>query len=135
MTQPNIFLCDKCKKYVCDVCFCEGFASTAEAVAAEPQVDALDRVYHTLWDELHSEVSTGEQFVAWCAKVPGFGCQCKDFLKKYVAENPYPDGAQLDVQRMYGWELHNAVNEKLRAEGKDRPHFSWEQFLEKYPRF
>jgi hypothetical protein len=35
--------------------------------------------------------------------------------------------------REYGWTLHNAVNKKLRDEGKDRPEFSWDEFEQKYP--
>lgn len=102
--------------------------------------------YHQLWDQLHTQVNEPWEFVIWCAKVPSFGCSCKAWLKDYVADNRYPDPgrggpihdylepALREVRRHYGFTLHNAVNAKLRAEGKDRPEFSWDAFVEKYPR-
>ena len=89
--------------------------------------------FHALWNSLHTEVRTAEQFANWVKRVPSFGCSCASWLKDYLAELPYPEGTQIEVQRMYGWTLHNAVNKKLRDEGKDRPEFSWDEFEQKYP--
>ena len=84
--------------------------------------------YHQLWHELHTEVRTAEQFEAWVKRVPSFGCGCQSWLKDYLAKNDFSDGDLAE----YGWRLHNAVNAKLRAEGKDRPEFSWAEFETKY---
>ncbi len=91
-------------------------------------------LFHTLWRELHTEVRTKEQFENWISRVPSFGCGCLAWLKAYIAKQPYPVGTQIEVKLVYGWTLHNAVNAKLSAEGKDRPEFSWAEFERKYPR-
>ena len=83
--------------------------------------------YHALWLELHTKVETFSQFELWVAKVPSFGCSCAKWLKDYITANPPADDL-----REYGWTLHNAVNKKLRDEGKDRPEFLWDEFVEKY---
>ena len=79
--------------------------------------------YHLLWQELHTEVRTAEQFADWVARVPQFGCSCASWLKEYLAKNPLPEGDLAE----YGWTLHNAVNRKL-----DKPEFSRTEFETKY---
>jgi hypothetical protein len=91
------------------------------------RVDVHTAIFHALWQELHSEVRTAEQFADWVKRVPSFGCGCARWLKDYIAVNK-PNG---DLHE-YGWTLHNSVNKKLRDEGKDRPEFSWDEFEQKY---
>lgn len=79
--------------------------------------------YHALWQSLHSEVSTAEQFADWVKRVPSFGCGCASWLREYVAADP-PTG---DL-REYGWRLHNAVNAKL-----NKAFFVWPDFEKMYP--
>jgi len=79
--------------------------------------------YHALWNELHKNVRTKEQFEAWVNRVPSFGCSCASWLKDYLAKNPLPDGDLAE----YGFHLHNAVNQKL-----SKPEFSWTEFETKY---
>ena len=79
--------------------------------------------YHAIWDELHSEVRTKEQFERWVAKVLRLGCECGKWLRDYLAKCPSPDGDLAE----YGFLLHQAVNRKL---GKTE--FAWAEFCEKY---
>ena len=65
--------------------------------------------YHALWDLLHNEVRTAEQFANWVKRVPSFGCSCRRELDRYIAENP------VDYDNIYDWSvtLHNWVNVRL----------------------
>jgi hypothetical protein len=87
------------------------------------RVDVHDAIFHQLWNDLHSDVRTAEQFANWVNRVPSFGCGCASWLKDYLAKNPVPD---TDLAE-YGWALHNAVNAKL-----SKPEFSWAEFETKY---
>ena len=113
---------------VCNVCYCTGFPVVTESKPVVPSGDILDTLYRELWIELHTKVEAAEQFELWVKRVPQFGCGCARWLNDYIAVNT-PTG---DL-REYGWTLHNAVNKKLRDEGKDRPEFSWDEFEQKYP--
>ena len=86
------------------------------------RVDVHDTIFHALWNELHSDVRTAEQFADWVKRVPSFGCSCSSWLKDYLAKNP-PHG---DLRR-YGFFLHRAVSEKL-----GKPEFTWAEFETKY---
>ena len=104
----------------------------------ESYENPLIKLYHQLWNELHTDVRNQEQFESWVRRVPNFGCGCASWLKDYVANNPYPvDKVQPEVlsgiRARYGWTLHNAVNAKLRGQGLDRAEFTWAEFEEKYP--
>ena len=79
--------------------------------------------YHALWESLHTEVRTAEQFANWVKRVPSWGCSCRRELDGYIAENPVPDTGLAE----YGWTLHNFVNRKL---GKTE--FTWAEFETKY---
>jgi len=92
-------------------------------VTVEPQNEFKPFDYYALWNELHTEVRTAEQFEAWVKRVPSFGCSCASWLKDYLAKNPLPDGDLAE----YGWTLHNSVNAKL-----GKPEFSWAEFETKY---
>ncbi len=81
-----------------------------------------DEIYHALWDEIHTQVQTPEQFADWVKRVPQFGCSCASWLRGYLKDNP-PTG---DLWR-YGWMLHNAVNAKL-----SKAELSWAEFEQKY---
>lgn len=75
--------------------------------------------YRDLWQELHTQTKTKEQFEAWVKKVPNFGCGCANWLADYIAKTPPPNSDLAE----YGFELHNAVNTKL-----GKPLFSWLEF-------
>ncbi len=76
--------------------------------------------YHELWNEMHSgRVTTQSLFDNWLERVPSKDCGCREWLRRYIAKNE----PRFDDMAMYGWQLHNSVNEKL-----DKPQFSWEDF-------
>lgn len=63
-----------------------------------------------LWAELHlKQDATPEWFSEWLARVPNFGCGCRDSFAAYLLTNPprYDD--------WYAWtcEAHDWVNAKL----------------------
>jgi hypothetical protein len=123
MTLPTIIQCEHCGQVVCNVCYCTGVAVLSEPKPVEPTRDILDTLYHQLWDELHTQVKTAEQFAEWVNRVPSFGCGCANWLRDYVRDNPPTDDL-----REYGWRLHNSVSRKL-----NKTEFSWDEFEAKYP--
>lgn len=80
-------------------------------VPLEPmdKLEVAQSEFHKLWQELHSEVHTAEQFADWVKRVPSFGCSCRRDLDRYLAENP------VDYDNIYDWSvtLHNWVNVRL----------------------
>jgi hypothetical protein len=71
---------------------------------------ALSQLFADLWREVHTQKDPSQDwFASWVARVPGVGCDCKNWLKKYLASNP----PRFDDWFAFTWELHNAVNAKL----------------------
>ena len=120
---PIIFECEHCGKNVCNVCYCTGSPTVSIPNPVVKKADLLDPLYHALWQELHTQIQTKEQFAQWAKRVPELGCGCESWLKSYLSQNPISD----DI-REYGWKLHNAVNQKI-----GKAEFSKKRFDEKHP--
>jgi hypothetical protein len=119
----TIIKCEKCGRVVCNACYCEWTPGSVVTIpsTAKP-FDPILELFHELWNELHTEVRTKEQFENWVARVPSFGCGCASWLRDYITANPPTDDLQV-----YGFCLHNVVNAKL-----GKPEFSLVEFEEKY---
>jgi hypothetical protein len=79
--------------------------------------DYIERM-HALWASLHVKTNPTQAWLDnWCAKIPPFGCSCRNWLAEYLVSNPPMFGS---TWRQWTVDLHNAVNKKL---GKDH----WEE--------
>lgn len=82
---------------------------------------AMVAKYHELWDRLHREVRTSEQYTDWLRDLSDARwCPCRDHWAK-IATDPNPSDPWWSI------DLHNKVNERL-----GKPHFSDEEAIQKY---
>lgn len=67
-------------------------------------------IFHQLWDEAHSKKDPSQEwFDGWMDRIPASGCDCRKWLRNYLACNPVAFGPGWFE---WTWKLHNAINEK-----------------------
>ena len=94
-----------------------------------------------LWREVHmyaidnfsswSSNEASKWFKRWFDRIPSFGCSCRNHFAKILKTLPVDTTSPIAfAKRSHEW--HCAVSDRLRSQGKDRPHFSWEEFEATY---
>ena len=97
-SYPEKMTCPRCKEVI-----------VIEGGIVPQEIAVKDSVFHQLWNELHREVRTPDQYEAWLARIPSFGCSCRNHWKA-IAGTPTPEQI---ADPWWGFEKHNEVNAKL----------------------
>jgi hypothetical protein len=85
--------------------------------------------YAALWAELHCmRDPTEEKLLAFAAKLPSWGCSCKNEFAKLLSDNP----PRYDDWDRWTFEAHCKVNARVHP---NRERWTWEQYKAKWLRW